>query len=67
MRHLTEHPEQRAAHPEYFAMMANGKRDNSSKTANACLSSEGFFDETVSFARLMFDHYIANVTCAAIR
>lgn len=56
-RHLTEHPEQRAAHPEYYAMMANGKRDTSSKTANACLSSEGFFQETVEFARLMFDHY----------
>lgn len=57
LRYLTEHPEQRASHPEYFAMMANGQRDNFSKTANACLSSEGFFDETVAFARLMFDHY----------
>jgi hypothetical protein len=57
LRHLTEHPDQRAAHPEYFAMMANGKRDNSSKTANACLSSEGFFKEVVAYARLMFDHY----------
>lgn len=56
-RHLTEHPEQRAAHPEYYAMMANGRRDNESQTANACLSSEGFFNETVAFARLMFDHY----------
>ena len=28
-----------------------------SKTANACLSSEGFFKENVGFARLMFDHY----------
>jgi hypothetical protein len=56
-RHLTEHPEQRAAHPEYYAMMANGKRDNEGKTANACLSSGGFFQETVAFARLMFDHY----------
>jgi len=57
LRHVTEHPEQRAAHPEFFAMMANGKRDHSSKTANACLSSEGFFEEIVAFARLMFDHY----------
>lgn len=56
-RHLTEHPQQRAAHPEYYAMLANGRRDNESKTANACLSSEGFFQETVAFARLMFDHY----------
>ncbi|MHC4880861.1 MAG: DUF4838 domain-containing protein, partial [Planctomycetota bacterium] len=56
-RHLTEHPDQRAAHPEYYAMMANGKRDNFSKTANACLSSDGFFGEMVAYARLMFDHY----------
>lgn len=56
-RHLTEHPEQRKAHPEYYSMMANGKRDTTGKTANACLSSQGFFDEMVAFARLMFDHY----------
>lgn len=56
-RHLTEHPEQRAAHPEYYAQLANGKRDTQSKTANACLSSEGFFNETVAFARLNYDHY----------
>ena len=42
-RHLTEHPEQRKAHPEYYVMLANGKRDNESRTGNACLSSEGFF------------------------
>lgn len=56
-RHLTEHPKQRATHPEYYVMLANGKRDNESRTANACLSSEGFFQETVAYARLMFDHY----------
>ena len=56
-RHLTEHPDQRAAHPEYYVQLANGKRDNESKTANACLSSAGFFQETVAYCRLMFDHY----------
>jgi hypothetical protein len=56
-RNLTEHPDQRAAHPEYYVQLANGKRDNESETANACLSSEGFIKETVAFARLMFDHY----------
>jgi hypothetical protein len=56
-RHLTEHPQQRAAHPEYYVQMPNGRRDTDSETANACLSSEGFFAETVAFARLMFDHY----------
>ncbi len=60
-RHLTEHPGQRAAHPEYYTQMANGKRDTQSKTANACLSSEGFFNEMVAFARLNFDHYDAPV------
>lgn len=57
LRNLTEHADQRAAHPEYFVQLANGKRDNESETANACLSSEGFVRETVAFARLMFDHY----------
>lgn len=56
-RHLTEHPEQRAAHPEYYGQLASGTRDTQRKTASACLSSEGFFHEMVAFARLMFDHY----------
>ncbi|MFT4691052.1 MAG: hypothetical protein ACJASX_001847 [Limisphaerales bacterium] len=56
-RNLTEHPKQRAAHPEYYVQRANGKRDNVSATANACLSSAGFFKETVAFCRLLFDHY----------
>ncbi|MBL6765204.1 MAG: DUF4838 domain-containing protein [Verrucomicrobiae bacterium] len=56
-RNLTEHPDQRAGHPEYYAMLPNGKRDTASKTANACLSSAGFFKEIVAYARLMFDHY----------
>jgi len=56
-RNLTEHPKQRTLHPEYYVQLANGKRDNKSRTANACLSSEGFFRETVAFASLMFDHY----------
>ena len=56
-RHLTEHPEQRKSHPEYYGQLANGTRDTQRKTASACLSSEGFFEETVAFARLMFDHY----------
>lgn len=61
LRNLTEHPDQRAAHPEYFVQLAGGKRDNQSETANACLSSEGLFRETVAFARLMFDHYGVSV------
>ncbi len=56
-RNLTEHPDQRASHPEYYVLLPNGQRDTESKTANACLSSPGFFAETVAYARLMFDHY----------
>jgi hypothetical protein len=56
LRHLTEREDQRAAHPEYFSLI-NGVRDNKSKTANACLSSEGLFEENVRFVRTMFDHY----------
>lgn len=56
-RNLTEHPRQRETHPDYYVLLPNGKRDNQSRTANACLSSPGFFRETVDFARLMFDHY----------
>lgn len=60
-RYLTEHPQQRATHPEYYVLMPNGKRDSESRTANACLSSPGFFNEMVQFARLMFDHYDAPI------
>ncbi|TWT94984.1 DUF4838 domain-containing protein [Neorhodopirellula pilleata] len=56
-RNLTEHPDQRARHPEYYVLLPNGKRDTESKKANACLSSPGLFQETVAYARLMFDHY----------
>ncbi len=56
-RNLTEHPDQRASHPDYYVLLPNGERDTESATANACLSSEGFFNEMVAYARLMFDHY----------
>ncbi len=56
-RYVTEHPKQRAAHPEYYVLIPGGKRDTESKKANACLSSKGFFEEMVAYARLMFDHY----------
>ncbi|MDF1753182.1 MAG: DUF4838 domain-containing protein [Verrucomicrobiales bacterium] len=56
-RHVLEHPLQRSSHPEYYAMLGNGKRDNEGRTPNACLSSEGFINEMVAFSRTMFDHY----------
>lgn len=54
-RYVTELPEQRTSHPEYYVLLPNGKRDT--ETANACLSSPGFFKEMVAYCRLMFDHY----------
>ncbi|MEM9196174.1 MAG: DUF4838 domain-containing protein, partial [Myxococcota bacterium] len=56
-RHITEHPEQREKNPDYYSMLPDGTRDTQRKTATACLSSEGFFNEMVAFCRLMFDHY----------
>ncbi|HBJ87181.1 MAG TPA: hypothetical protein DDZ88_25645 [Verrucomicrobiales bacterium] len=56
-RYVTEQPDQRASHPEYYVLLPNGKRDTESEKANACLSSPGFFKEMVAYARLMFDHY----------
>lgn len=42
-------------------LLPNGERDTESDTANACYSSQGFFEETVAFVRLMFDHYDVDV------
>ncbi len=56
-RYVTELPEQRTSHPEYYVLLPNGKRDTESEKANACLSSPGFFKEMVAYCRLMFDHY----------
>ena len=60
LRNLTEREEQRALHPEYFTLI-NGERRNTGKTANACFSSKGLFEENVRFVRLMFDHYDAPI------
>lgn len=57
LRNLTDSAEQRARHPEYYALLPNGARDTKSERTQACLSSPGFFQETVAYARLMFDHY----------
>ncbi|MCA1809491.1 MAG: DUF4838 domain-containing protein [Lentisphaerae bacterium] len=43
-------------HPEYFALY-NGVRQTEGKTANACLSSEGLFQDNLRFVRFMFDMY----------
>lgn len=57
MRNVTDPAEQRQRHPEYYALLPNGTRDTQGALASACLSSEGFFQEMVAYARLMFDHY----------
>lgn len=52
-------PEMQAKHPDYYALRG-GKRETEFRgTGHVCFSSEGFFKETVNFARFMFDHYNA--------
>lgn len=55
LRYINERTEQRENHPEFYQLI-NGVRDTKGKTANECLSGP-LFDETVSYARAMFDHY----------
>lgn len=57
LRDVTELEAQRKAHPEYYALLPNGKRDTESDRPSACLSSPGLVKETVAHARLMYDHY----------
>ncbi len=54
---ITDSAAQRKAHPEYYAMLPNGRRDTESERPSSCMSSPGFFREMVDYARLMFDHY----------
>ncbi|MCA1808410.1 MAG: DUF4838 domain-containing protein [Lentisphaerae bacterium] len=49
--------EMQAKHPDYYALR-DGKRETEFRgTGHVCFSSEGFFKETVNYARFMFDHY----------
>lgn len=49
--------EMQEAHPEYYALH-NGERVTDYRgMGHACFSSEGLFQETVNFARFMFDEY----------
>ncbi|MFC1454318.1 DUF4838 domain-containing protein [Verrucomicrobiota bacterium] len=52
---VTARQEMKEKHPDYFAVY-NGERDTG-KSANACLSSEGLFQENLRFVRFMFDMY----------
>ncbi|MCA1808942.1 MAG: DUF4838 domain-containing protein, partial [Lentisphaerae bacterium] len=50
--------EMQEAHPDYYALLRDGKRDTEFRgTGHVCFSSEGFQRETINYARFMFDHY----------
>lgn len=49
--------EMQRAHPEYYALRA-GVRDTEHRGhGTACYSSAGLEQETINYARFMFDHY----------
>lgn len=48
----------KAAHPEYFALWGgNRATDHKGGQGAPCLSSEGFFEHHLKYARAVFDHY----------
>lgn len=51
--------EMREDHPEYYALIGDERDLDFRNTGRACYSSEGLFDETVRYARFLFDHYDA--------
>jgi Domain of unknown function (DUF4838)/Carbohydrate family 9 binding domain-like len=54
---VTAREEMKRDHPDYYALYA-GKRDTAFRSGGRqCLSSPGLFNETVKYARTMFDHY----------
>lgn len=56
LAHVTRPEKTRQEHPEFYALY-NGQRDVESGTPNPCLSSDGLFEETVAYARFVFDMY----------
>lgn len=54
MRDVTDPPEMKDSHPEYYALYA-GKRNTVKRKANQCLRSPGLFEETVRFCRALYD------------
>ena len=48
--------EVKKAHPEYFALLADGTR-KTGDYYSPCVSSEGLFEATVKYARTVFDIY----------
>lgn len=56
MRLIHGREEMQQAHPEYFAVYG-GQRDTGFRgTGHACFTSEGLIQESVNFARAIFDH-----------
>jgi hypothetical protein len=56
MTRITQRPENRAAHPEFFAML-NGKRYMPLKNPSFCLSCEELINQNVRYLRAVFDTY----------
>ncbi len=57
LREILGREEIQQEHPEYFALVS-GRRDNQRELkSQGCLSSEGLFEETVRYARAVFDVY----------
>jgi hypothetical protein len=48
-------PEIKKAHPEYFALRGGARDTKHRKVGSACFSSEGLVQETVNYARSLFD------------
>lgn len=53
---ITRRDEVREKHPEFFALFGDA-RQLQIRTAAACLSSEGLFEENLRFVRFLFDMY----------
>jgi len=57
MRNVHGRKEMQEAHPDYYALIG-GKRDTEYRgTGHACFSSEGLIQETINYARAVFDHF----------
>ncbi|MCA1808926.1 MAG: DUF4838 domain-containing protein, partial [Lentisphaerae bacterium] len=57
LAHVHRRKEMQEAHPDYYALY-NGERVTDYRgMGHVCFSSEGFFRETVNFARFVFDEF----------
>lgn len=57
MREITSGEAMKQAHPEYYALYG-GKRDTEFRgSGHACFSAKGLREETIAYARAVFDHF----------